>query len=406
MKFIRDIIAEKRNASPTAISATEIDEGIDATERSDDRSASEARRLNSPEPEETSIPGISDEVSDAIPEPGLTEPDEDPAEHDALSGLLESLTRDAATEAEQGKAPVADPDTLLGAGFNSDPLNETEEPDSLDFAEREEDLFEEAIATNQHSERTDEGPISSEMPQPDMDDSEPVAEATRTISPVGMLKRSPTPAQELQVPVSVPPRTQPAEVTRSTTRLHLPTEEAQSENPLAKQAGSAKPVAPIAVPRPASSRSGGRSGRVKTRILGFGGSESQEPDPFSQGSPSSSANSTAVPVGWLIVIDGPGRGAAITLYDGVSQIGRGTSQAVRLDFGDNSISRENHAAIAFDSEQSDFFIGHGGKANLVRLNNQPVLSTQKISSGDDIRIGETTLRFIGLCGPEFSWRGK
>ena len=78
---------------------------------------------------------------------------------------------------------------------------------------------------------------------------------------------------------------------------------------------------------------------------------------------------------------------------------------MRLDFGDNSISRENHAAIAFDAEQNVFFIGHGGKANLVRCNNMPVLSTQALSAGDRIRIGETTLRFVPLCGGDFSWTG-
>ncbi len=68
-----------------------------------------------------------------------------------------------------------------------------------------------------------------------------------------------------------------------------------------------------------------------------------------------------------------------------------------------SISRSNHAAIAYDSEQRAFFLGHGGKANLVRLNDKPVLSTEEISDGDLIRIGETVLRFVGLCGQDFDW---
>jgi pSer/pThr/pTyr-binding forkhead associated (FHA) protein len=68
-----------------------------------------------------------------------------------------------------------------------------------------------------------------------------------------------------------------------------------------------------------------------------------------------------------------------------------------------AISRENHAAIAYDEEQSAFFIGHGGKANIVRLNGRPVLSTEELSTGDRIRIGETTLQFVAMCGPEFNW---
>ena len=92
--------------------------------------------------------------------------------------------------------------------------------------------------------------------------------------------------------------------------------------------------------------------------------------------------------------------------NGVAQIGRGEGQSVRLDFGDNSISRENHAAIAYDPEQRKFYLGHGGKANLVRLNNRPVLSTEELENGNLIRIGETTIRFVALCGSGFDWSAK
>ncbi|OBY24183.1 FHA domain-containing protein [Leisingera sp. JC1] len=112
---------------------------------------------------------------------------------------------------------------------------------------------------------------------------------------------------------------------------------------------------------------------------------------------------TQFPVGWLAVVQGPGRGAAFTLFSGVTVIGRGEDQTVRLDFGDNSISRDNHAAIAYDAEQKAFYIGHGGKANLVRRNGRPVLSTEELAAGDEIRIGETTLRFVPLCGASFGW---
>ena len=74
------------------------------------------------------------------------------------------------------------------------------------------------------------------------------------------------------------------------------------------------------------------------------------------------------------------------------------------DFGDTSISRNNHAAVAYDDEQGKFFLGHGGKSNLVRLNGRPVLSTEEMSNGDQIRIGETTLKFVALCGEEFTWK--
>ncbi len=163
------------------------------------------------------------------------------------------------------------------------------------------------------------------------------------------------------------------------------------------------PNAPVSVPQPAPGRAMGRSGRVKTRLLGFTGPDSSGSDPFAKQTKNTPPAYSNFPVGWLVVVDGPGRGAAFTLFSGVSQIGRGPDQTVRLDFGDNSISRENHAAIAYDSEQKKFYLGHGGKANLVRLNNRPVLSTEELETDHQIRIGETVLRFIGLCGQDFCW---
>lgn len=142
------------------------------------------------------------------------------------------------------------------------------------------------------------------------------------------------------------------------------------------------------------------AGRVKTRLLGFHTRE-EAADPFA--SAPSAATAGRFPVGWLVVESGPGRGAAFALYDGMSTIGRGEGQTVQLDLGDTAISRDTHAAVAYDDEARACFLGHGGKANLVRLNGRPVLSTEQISHGDRIRLGETTLRFAALCGADFSW---
>lgn len=164
------------------------------------------------------------------------------------------------------------------------------------------------------------------------------------------------------------------------------------------------PAEGMNVPSPSPGRAARRAGRVKTRLLGFGAPQAEVNDPMAAAA-QASTTTEQFPVGWMAVTDGPGRGAVITLFDGVSQIGRGEDQAVRLDFGDTSISRSNHAAMAYDAEQRTFFVGHGGKANLVRLNDRPVLSTEAMQSGDRLRIGETTLRFVALCGADFDWSG-
>ena len=166
----------------------------------------------------------------------------------------------------------------------------------------------------------------------------------------------------------------------------------------------ADPPALVQVPQPAIGRGGPRrAGRVKTRLLGFDSSAGANADPFESGQAAPTAAVVRFPVGWIVVVGGPGRGASFTLFNGVSAIGRGDDQPVKLDFGDSSISRTNHAVVAYDSEQRKFFLGHGGKANIVRLNGKPVLSTEELGHDDLIRIGETTLRFLALCGADFDW---
>lgn len=158
----------------------------------------------------------------------------------------------------------------------------------------------------------------------------------------------------------------------------------------------------VNVPAPEVGRATSRGSRAKTRLLGFHPAAART-DPMARLEKTDDLQSKRFPVGWLVVTSGPGRGTQFTIEAGVAQIGRAEGQTIRLDFGDTSISRENHAAIAYDSEQNAFFVGHGGKANLVRRNDRPVLSTEELVAGDRIRVGETTLRFVPLCGTDFSW---
>lgn len=157
--------------------------------------------------------------------------------------------------------------------------------------------------------------------------------------------------------------------------------------------------------RPLASESATEGSRNKTRILGFNSIPDEALDPIKAASDQIPAENQKFPVGWLVVTEGGGRGAHFALYSGVVSIGRNASQGVTLDFGDTSISRENHAAIAFDEEQKGFFVGHGGKSNIIRLNGQPVLSTEAIKHGDTLRIGETSLRLVALCDENFQWAG-
>ncbi|MEM1428683.1 MAG: FHA domain-containing protein [Pseudomonadota bacterium] len=179
---------------------------------------------------------------------------------------------------------------------------------------------------------------------------------------------------------------------------------AEARAQVARMAEQGLAASDLMAPAGGAQEAPGRSARAKTRVLGFQSRDMAPGDPFARG-PAAPApmSGPTFPVGWLVVVDGPGRGASFTLQDGVSSIGRGEDQVVRLDFGDTSISRQMHASVAFDDEMERFYLGHGGKSNLVRLNDRPVLSTEELTDGAHIRIGETTLRFVALCGEDFSW---
>lgn len=149
-----------------------------------------------------------------------------------------------------------------------------------------------------------------------------------------------------------------------------------------------------------------RRSRVKTTFLGFERPDTHVQELIETTEPIRKAETATetFPVGWLVVTGGPGRGASITLKEGLMQIGRNDDQAIQLDFGDTGISRSNHAYIAYDPEDRKCYLGHGGKANLVRLNGKPVLSTVPLASGDLIRISETSIRFVAFCDENFDWR--
>lgn len=166
------------------------------------------------------------------------------------------------------------------------------------------------------------------------------------------------------------------------------------------------PVLPTPSPALASAaaaRSPARSRRTKTRLIGFEKSDGDVVDLFNDAPKVVATQRAKFPVGWIVVAEGPGRGESFALMAGMNPIGRGEDQAVQLDFGDNAISRSNHAAIVYDPDGKEFLLGHGGKSNIVRLNDRPVISNETLKTGDIIRIGETVLRFVALCDKSFNW---
>jgi len=111
-------------------------------------------------------------------------------------------------------------------------------------------------------------------------------------------------------------------------------------------------------------------------------------------------------VGWLVVIAGPGQGKALELGDGHNDIGRSVEARVSLNFGDEGISRKRHAIMTYDNRSRKFFLRQGDSANMTYLDAAPLLETQELSGGETIELGQTTLKFVALCGPDFDWSDR
>jgi len=137
-----------------------------------------------------------------------------------------------------------------------------------------------------------------------------------------------------------------------------------------------------------------------------GGALSQAGRP-KPGGPASGDFTIADPVvGWLVVVDGPGRGASLNIGYGNNRIGRAPTENISLDFGDEEISRENHSTITFDGRHRRYYVLPGQGRNLVYVNDQPVMTPLELTGGEELLLGQTKLRFVPFCGKTFDWYQK
>lgn len=130
---------------------------------------------------------------------------------------------------------------------------------------------------------------------------------------------------------------------------------------------------------------------------------SDEQDPAESATRSPARLSSTPVVGWLVVVEGPGRGTSVPFGTGMNSIGRRSDNGVVLDFGDEDITESAHAFIVYDEENKAFHVTHAGQQSVVRLNDQPLLEAKPIDDGALLRLGQTTVRFCALCGPDFDW---
>ena len=107
-------------------------------------------------------------------------------------------------------------------------------------------------------------------------------------------------------------------------------------------------------------------------------------------------------VGWLICIEGKEKGRDYRIHSDNNFIGRAEKMDVCIR-GDDTISRENHAVISYDSRSKQYYFSPGDGRSIVRVNDNAVFCTIKISAYDKIELGSTKLIFLPLCGEAFNW---
>lgn len=106
--------------------------------------------------------------------------------------------------------------------------------------------------------------------------------------------------------------------------------------------------------------------------------------------------------GWLVNIRGPEKGQDYKIHSDNNYIGRSENMDICIR-GDQTISRERHAIIAYDTREKLFYFAPGDGRSINRVNGKAVLNMVLLNPYDEIEIGCTKLVFVPFCGERFEW---
>lgn len=107
-------------------------------------------------------------------------------------------------------------------------------------------------------------------------------------------------------------------------------------------------------------------------------------------------------VGWLVCVKGNHYGEDFRLVAGRNFVGRSSSMEVCLS-GDTSISREKHLIIVFEPKQNTFIVQPGDSKELSYLNDEVILQSKVMNSGDSLVMGNSQFVFVPFCTNEINW---
>lgn len=107
-------------------------------------------------------------------------------------------------------------------------------------------------------------------------------------------------------------------------------------------------------------------------------------------------------VGFVVCVSGPQKGSDFKLCAGRNFVGRGSAMDVSLS-DDETVSRENHCLIAYDSKTNAFTLVPGQSRGITYLNGSPIELAVELKAYDRIEVGQSGLLFLPLCGDHFRW---
>ena len=114
------------------------------------------------------------------------------------------------------------------------------------------------------------------------------------------------------------------------------------------------------------------------------------------------SSATSPVVGWLVCVGGPDKGRDFRIHGEKNFIGRSPAMDIALT-GDDSVSRDKHASVAYDPRQRAFWLLPGEASGLVYLNEQLVNTPTKLTSRDIVEVGKSKLMFWPFCDDKFHW---
>ncbi len=110
-------------------------------------------------------------------------------------------------------------------------------------------------------------------------------------------------------------------------------------------------------------------------------------------------------VGWLVCVKGKEKGRDYRIHSDNNYIGRSEKMDICVH-GDETISRENHAVVSYDSIDKIYYFSPGEGRNIVRHNGKAIFQTVELNMYDRVVVGKTELVFMLLCGSDFEWSSE